>query len=175
MGLFDGIDQAEVFERGRYLPPEFRGVLEVKRTISKETKRSGIGFIVEFEVVSVERSGKPDHELSPVIVGQKRTWFQKMSDKTVAFPAVLAWAAGVAGYEAHDKAKIEEEVASGLGDILNHATDNPADNDFVGALVAVETSQITTRNDREFTRHDWIPHEDPEEPEPRDAVDDISG
>jgi len=173
MGLFDGIDNAEVFERGRYFPPGFRGVVEVKRTISKETVKSGIGFIVEFEIVRVDRPGKPDHELSPVVVGEKRTWFQKMSDKTVAFPAVLAWAAGVAGYAAHEKDAIESEVASGLGAVLNHATDNPADNDFVGARVIVETSHKLTRNKTDFTVHEWIPFEDPAEPEPVDAADEI--
>lgn len=186
MGLFDGIAEAELFERGRYLPPGFHGVLEVKRTIAKETVRSGIGFIVEFEVMRVDRPGQgynpgdadnkvDKHELAPVVKGEKRTWFQKMGDKTVAFPSIKAWAAAVSGYAAHEKDAIESEVAPHLESVLTHATDNPADNDFVGCRVEVDTSKTTTRNDREFTRHEWIPCEDPDEPEPRDATDEIKG
>jgi len=166
MGLFDGIQDAEIFERGRFLPGGFRGVLEVKRTIAKETIRSGIGFIVEFEVVE---SNLPDQ----VQVGSKCTWFQKMSDRTVAFPAIKAWAAAVGGYHSYQKDEIEDEVAPELEGALTHATDNPADNDFVGCLVRVETDMIKTRNDRDFTRHDWQPYDDAE-PEPRDAVDEVS-
>lgn len=166
MGLFDGINEAEIFERGRFLPDNFRGVLEVKRTIAKETIRSGIGFIVEFEVIE---TNMPDQ--SPV--GSKATWFQKMSDKTVAFPAIKAWAAACAGYEIHQKDDIEQEIAPHLADVLTHATDNPADNDFVGCLVRVETEQIKTRNDRDFTRHNWRPYDEADE-HVTDAVDEAS-
>lgn len=187
MGLFDGINEAELFERGRYLPPGFRGVLEVKRTIAKETVRSGIGFIVEFEVVRVDRPGQgyndgdaannvPRHELAPVVRGEKRTWFQKMGDKTVAFPSIKAWAAAMSGYASHEKEAIENEVAPHLEGVLTHATDNPADNDFVGCRVEVETiAHKTKKSGSDFTIHNWIPWEDPDEPEPRDAVDEITG
>jgi hypothetical protein len=171
MGLFDGIDKAEVFERGRFFPPGFRGVVRVKRTISKETRASGIGFIVEFEVVRVDYPGKgynpgdadnnvTKHELSPVLVGEKRTWFQKMSDKDVAFPAVLAWAAGLAGYASHEKDAIESCVAPGLGKDLNHATDNPAENGFTDLCVALATSDKKTKKGNDFTVHEWIPYEE---------------
>lgn len=189
MSLFDGIQDAELFERGKFLSGKceackgkgvdsegkicqacegigkFRGVLEVKRTIAKETVRSGIGFIVEFEIVeSNMRTAHP--------VGSKCTWFQKMSDKTVAFPAIKAWAAAVAGYQVHEREAIEADVSPMLEKTLTHATDNPADNDFVGVLVRVETEMIKTRNDKDFTRHDWQPY-DEQEPEPQDAVDDM--
>lgn len=176
MGLFDGINEAELFERGRYLPPGFRGVLEVKRTIAKETVRSGIGFIVEFEVVRVDRPGLEGHDLAPVFQGEKRTWFQKMGDKTVAFPSIKAWAAAMSGYASHEKEAIENEVAPHLEGVLTHATDNPADNDFVGCRVEVETiAHKTKKSGSDFTIHNWIPWEDPDEPEPRDAVDEITG
>lgn len=184
MGLFDGINEAELFERGKYLSGKceacggkgvtdegkicaacvglghFRGVLQVKRTLAKETLRSGVGFIVEFVVVESNMLGA--HPL-----GSKCTWFQKMSDRTVAFPAIKAWAAAVAGYASHERDAIEADVAPHLQASLAHATDNPADNDFVGCRVGVEATQIMTRNDREFTRHEWSPHED------LDAADEI--
>jgi hypothetical protein len=167
MGLFDNIGDAEIFERGKYLNGGFRGVLEVKRTIAKETIKSGIGFIVEFAIVE---TNMPD----PHPVGSKATWFQKMSDKTVAFPSIKAFAAAVAGYESHQTAEIDDEVSPHLQALLQHATDNPADNDLVGQLVRVETEQVKTRNDRDFTRHTWGPYVEREE-HVRDAVDEIAG
>lgn len=184
MGLFDGINEAELFERGRYLPPGFRGVLEVKRTIAKETVRSGIGFIVEFEVVRVDRPGQgyndgdaannvPRHELAPVVRGEKRTWFQKMTDLNVAFPAIKAWAAAIAGYEMHEKEAIDAEVAPELEGAMNRATENPSDNDFVGCLVKLETEATKTGKGLDFTHHNWAPYEERED-EPTDAVDEMS-
>lgn len=149
MGLFSGIQDAEIFERGRFLPGGFNGVLEVKRTIAKETIKSGVGFIVEFDVV--------ESNLDDVAIGSRCTWFQKMSDRTVALPSIKAWAAAVAGYHAHQRAEIENEVAPMLEQSLTHATDNPADNDFVGCMVRVQTDMIQTKNGRDFTRHDWQP------------------
>jgi len=81
-----------------------------------------------------------------------------MSDRTVAFPAIKAWAAAVAGYAPHEKDAIEAEISPFLQKTLTHATDNPADNDFVGQFVRVETEQIKTKNDRDFTRHEWFPY-----------------
>lgn len=152
MGLFDGIESAEMFERGKFIPGDFVGVLEIKRTIAKETIKSGIGFIVEMAVVE---TNMPD----TMPEGSACTWFQKMSDKTVAFPSIKAWAAAVAGYHSHDKAAIEAELAPELGNVLTMATDNPADNDFVGQTVRLETHMIKTRNGRDFTVHTWSPHE----------------
>ena len=172
MGLFDGIGEAEIFTRGKYMPPGFRGVLEVKRTIAKETVKSGIGFIVEFEVIEVNRPGTKDHDLAPVVVGEKRTWFQGMKDKTVAFPAIKEWAAAMAGYQMHEKEAIDDEVSPELQNILTHATDNPADNDFVGVRVSLDTSHKKTKNDRDFTVHAWAAYVEQDE-EPVDAVDEI--
>ncbi len=185
MGLFDGIGEAEIFERGKYFPPGFRGVLEVKRTIAKETVKSGIGFIVEFEVIEVARPGTGynagdehndkivKHELAPVVVGEKRTWFQGMNDKTVAFPSIKEWAAAVAGYNpGTDKDAIEAEVAPELSKELGVATDNPADNDFCGQYVCVETSHKLTKKKNDFTVHVWTPYLERDE-EPTDAVDEV--
>lgn len=151
MGLFDGIGDAEIFERGRYIKGGFRGVVEVTKTLAKQTRKSGVGFIVELKIV--ETNMPEEHP-----IGSKATWFQKMTDRDVAFPAIKAWAAACAGYEAHEKDKIEKEVAPHLSEALDNATTNPTDNDFVGVLLRLETEQIKTRNDRDFTRHEWSPY-----------------
>lgn len=164
MGMFDGINEAPVFDKGNYLPPGFIGIVEVVRTIGKNTQRSGPAFIVEMEIVEVFESGDEDHELSPVKVGQKRTWFQKMSDKSVALPAVKAWAAACLGFSTTQKAEIEEEVSPELEDTLEYACDNEDDNPFVGIRLKLSTCNIITqKNKQNFTRYDFEPYSAEEE------------
>lgn len=161
MGLFDGIENAEIFERGKFLPPGFAGVLEVKRTLSKDSLKSGVGFIVEFAVAQVDRPGQPDHELSPVVLGEKRTWWQGMTDQTVAFPACLEFMAALSGYQRHEKDAIEAGVKPHVRETLNHAVKNPDENDLIGCQVRLETSHKITKKGSDFTVHTWSPHEDP--------------
>lgn len=165
-----GIDDAETFERGKFFPPGFRGTVKIERTIAKESVKSGLGFICEVRIVEVSRPGEEGHEKSPVTAGEKRTWWQGMTDKTVAFPALKSWAGAVAGYT--EKADIDRDVGPGLSKVLQHATDNPADNDFVGVHVNLETWHKKTKKGGDFTVHDWSPY-DEAEPEPRDAVDEM--
>jgi hypothetical protein len=157
MGLFDGIGNAETFERGKFFPPGFRGVVVVERTIAKESVKSGVGFIVECRVVDVTRAGEEGHEKSPVVVGEKRTWWQGMTDKTVAFPALKAWAAAMAGYTLDQTDEIENDVAPELERMMTEATNNPADNDLVGVSVNLETWNKKTKKGTDFTVHDWTP------------------
>ena len=160
MGMFDGVGDADMFERGRFMPPGFRGVLEIKKTIAKESVKSGTGFIVEMEVIEVHAPGEEGHEHSPVIEGEKRTWWQGMKDKTVAFPSLKAWAGAVAGYRSDQRAEIDEALGGNtLGDMLNEATASPAENDFVGAYVELTTHEIITqKNKSKFTVHNWAPY-----------------
>jgi len=157
MGLFDGIGNAEIFERGRFFPPGFSGGLRVKKTLAKQTRKSGLAFIVELEVIRVDQPGAEDHELSPVRVGEKRTWFQKMSDQDVAFPSIKAWAAAMAGYSPSDKDAIDEEVSPHLSELLDAATGNPTDNDFIDQDVDLVTLPHTTQKGHDFTIHNWEP------------------
>ena len=175
MGLFEGIGDAEIFERGKYFPPDFKGVIEVRRVIMKKTRSVGLAFIVETRVIEVERSGKPDNKWSPVHVGEKRSWFQKMTDPDVALPAIKEWAAACQGFYPHEKDAIESEVEPDLEEALDHATaeENQTDNLFTEVLLSLSTDQIETRNKREFTRHAFEPYDKPEA-EPTDAIDEIA-
>jgi hypothetical protein len=166
MGLFTGIDGAEVFERGKYVKPGFHGVLEVVKTIAKETRKSGDAFIVEFKIVE---TNMPAHHP----MGSKATWFQKMVDKDVAYPAIAAWAAAMGGLDASDKKGIEEHVLPELEEALDAATDSPRDNDFTGRLVRLDTELIQTRKGEDFTRYDFSPYNENDE-HVRDAVDDVA-
>jgi len=50
-------------------------------------------------------------------------------------------------------------VSPALKGLLNAATSSPADNDLVGIRVCVETEQVKTKNDKDFTRHTWAPYQ----------------
>lgn len=154
MSMWSGIGNAEIFERGKFVVDGFRGKLSVKRTIVKQTRKSGIAFIAEFEVLE---SNKLEHQ-----VGSKVTWFQKMTDPSVAFPAIKGFAAVCAGIDTSNKEMIEKEVSPNLEQIMDIATenpDNPEKNPFIGVKVGLEATLITTQKGLPFTRYDFSPCE----------------
>lgn len=148
MGIWDGVENAEIYDKGNYIKPNFIGIVEIKKTLAKQTRSAGLSFIVELEVIDTNMPEKHP-------VGQMVTWFQKLTDTDIAFPAVAEWAAAAAGIDPGNKKAVKEEVMPALKAAMEHATDNPTENDFVGMRVGVETVQIETKNKREFTRHTW--------------------
>lgn len=148
MGLFSGIEKAEISEKGRYLPSGFVGKLKVRRTLAKDSVKSGLAFIVEFEVVESNND-----EFSP---GSSATWYQKMTDKTVAFPAIKAFVAAASGVHPGDREAMNE-INDEMENILNEATTNETSNALVGQEVAVETIATKTKKGFDFTRHNWLP------------------
>jgi hypothetical protein len=157
--LWKGIGNAKIFDRGNYVSGGFKGVVQVKRTIAKPTRGSGLAFIVEMQVV--ETNMPKEHP-----VGAKVTWFQKMVDLDIAFPAIKVWAAACVGLGVSQKDEIEEKLGgldengeSVLELLMAHATDNEDNNDFIDILLGLETVQITTRNNKPFTRYDFSPVE----------------
>lgn len=148
--LWDGIEDAEIFERGKYMEPNFVGVVEMKRTIAKETLKSGMAFIVEMEVIKTNMQDKHP-------VGQKVTWYQGLKDKTVAFPAIAAWAAACLGFPATDKEKIKNDVQPLLPTAMKEATDSPDDNPFIGVQLKLSTFIRKTKKGLDFTVYDFEP------------------
>lgn len=150
MGIWDGIEDAEIFDRGNYVKPGFRGEVEIKRTLAKNTRQTGLAFICEMQVL---KTNMPDQHP----VGQKVTWFVKLANKDTAFPNIAAWAAACAGYEPHDRDAVKNNVMPVLKDLMEYATDNPDENDFVGQKVKLETVATLTKDKRDFTRYDFAP------------------
>jgi hypothetical protein len=150
--LWDGMESAKIFERGKFMAGNFAGVVEIKKTLAKATRGAGIAFIVEMEIISTNLP-----EEHPI--GSKATWFQKMQDKDVAFSSILAWAAACVGYDPQrQKAQIEAELAPELKETMKHATDNPDSNDFIGIQLVLETVKVKTKKGTDFTRYDFRPH-----------------
>ena len=146
---FEGIEDADIFERGNYLPPDGTYGLKVIRMLVKGTRKAGPAFIAEMEVLH------STHE--KVEPGTKRSWFQKLTDKDVAYPAIMEYMGALLGYSPDDKDEWEG-FKKNLRQIMNEAGNfdgKPEDHPMHGETVKVSTWQKTTQNDKEFTVHDW--------------------
>lgn len=149
MGIWDGIEEAETYDRGNYLTGGFIGVCEVVKTLVKDTRAVGPAFIVELRVVESNLEKHP--------VGSKVSWFQKLTDKAVALPSVVEWAAATVGYDPTNRELLKAEIMPELKAIMEYAQATPSDNDFIGLRVKIETTQVLTKNGRDFTRHTFSP------------------
>jgi hypothetical protein len=151
--LWDGIDRAEIFERGRYFKPNFEGIVQVKKTVVRDTFKSGVAFIVEVEVMWTNMP--EDHP-----IGSKGTWFQGLSkNKATAFGNIAKWIAACAGYFSSQKAEIDEKVRPHMTEMMVYATNNPDRNHFTSIYLNLRTYLIKTREKGEdFTVYDFEPY-----------------
>ena len=146
---FSGTADAEVSGRGTYLVPGGTFLLEVKKTIFKETRKSGPAFICEFEVIE---SDKPeDHP-----IGSSATFFQSMRDRSVALPSIKDFMMKLCQADGLDK-EDQDEFLKTLDDTLNEACE--AETTFEGFRVRVKTEHHTTLKGGDFTRHNWIAYD----------------
>lgn len=155
-GQFEGLGETELYEKGVYLSPGGVYELEVVRILLKETRRSGLGFIVEFKVVSATGEGGSNH--AP---GSKATWFQKMTDKDIAFPAIKQFFVGLMDIDMNDDEQ-KEQFNGEIEDILEEATSWAPDGDddahpLAGERVSCSTYTKLTKKNVEFTVHNWEP------------------
>lgn len=148
MGLFSGIDKAEIAEKGKYLSTGFVGKLRVRRTLAKDSIKSGLAFIVEFDVVESNLEEHP--------VGSSATWYQKMTDKTVALPAIKSFVLAASGVDPANRDAMAE-INSEIEGILDEATTNETNNALVGQEVFVTTFSTKTKKGFDFTNHRWTP------------------
>ena len=146
---FDGIENADVFERGSYLPPDGLYFLRVNKTLVKKTQRSGPAFIAEFTVL---HSTHDD-----VREGQKKSWFQGLKDTNVAYPAILEFMAALLGIDKNDKEEFDD-FKKGIRTILNEAGNyegKDEEHPLHGEVIKVSTWNKKTQQDKDFTIHDW--------------------
>jgi hypothetical protein len=136
MGLWDGIEDAELRGQGVYLDVGFIGVVKVLKTLAMLTENVGLAFIVELQLVETNMPEKYP-------VGMQVTWFQKMIDPKVAFPAVTRWAAACKGYD--NAEDIKRDISPYIKDVMNYATEHPDANGFIGDLVRIEVVPHTTK------------------------------
>lgn len=145
-GLFDGIEDAEIFTRGKYMVSGFVGVLDVAKTHVVDSRKSGPLFTVEFLVV--ETNNEKEHP-----VGSKCTWQQKLLDKEVALPEITKFAAACIGTDPGDKEKVKAEVQPGLQSVMDESVANPDNsnpslpaNNLIGCRIRCESQDRVTAN-----------------------------
>lgn len=154
--VWDGIENAEVYERGRYVEPNFSGTVRITKTEYKVTRAKGTAFIVEMEV---EESNLDAHP-----VGSKISWYQSLNDKDIAFSSILEWAAACVGLHKHNKDEIAklkvvnpQTGKSLIRELLSDATEKPTDNDFIDVRLRLQTVPTKTRKNTDFTRYEFSP------------------
>ena len=149
MGMFKGVNEAKVYDKGVYMEPGHNWVLKFEKAIAKETRASGNAFIVEFSVIESTCSAAPP--------GAKRTWFQSMKDKDVAFGAIKEFMRALCNVNPDSKHEVEE-FDNGLEEILELATEFEGDADqhpLVGCKIRCETRTVKTKKGEDFTLHAW--------------------
>lgn len=156
MSDWKNIGKAKIFgSSGKYFPPDGEFRLRAVKSFSKETRKSGDAFIVDFEVL------ESDHD--DVKVGQTYNWYQSTQDPDVAFPAIKQFVMTLFCVD-EDDADMMEQFEEGLEDLMDEAGDSKwekstvdaTEHPFNGRQILLTTySKITQKNGKEFTVHLW--------------------
>ncbi len=149
--MFEGIGEAEVFDRGRYLE-EGRYTLEIRKALLKETRKSGNAVIVEFNVLE-----STDEDAHPI--GSKATWFQGLKDKSVSFGSLKDFCMKLVGVNQKKDPEGYKDFCEGLQEMLLEATEKFSGADdthpWHGMKIKVDVVKTETQKGGEFSRHEW--------------------
>src|SRR5690606_28374806 len=155
-----GVKDADIFGRGRYLK-DGKYKLKLLKMFTYETRNKGAALIVDFEVM--------DSDNDEIAVGSKRNWWQGLSDKDIAFPAVKEFMISLFNVNLSDPEE-EKQFSEELPEVLEKATDEkwkdkPDDeHPLHGMTIAVECyTKQTVKKKVDFTVHDWEPWEPDDE------------
>ena len=149
MSIFAGLKTAEVFQQGNYFDVGIYDV-RVTRCLVKQTLRSGMGFIVELEILS---STNPKHP-----PGSSASWFQGMSkNPATALSAVKEFVIALQGLDPKkDVDRIKVEIDPSIEQWTEAAIGQQ--NIFAGKVVHLECFIKKTREKQtDFTVHRWSP------------------
>jgi len=160
--LFAGLRDAKVTERGVWLREGLYEV-RVKRGFYKITRAKGDAFILEF---TIEKSNYEDakrkavtalgntpydmmalEKMLPNQAGTSASWYQALKDKDVGFGALKGFCAAILGEKPEDP-KFLEEVEGFMAAVCDDGVIN-------GMLIPVEVVQVKTRENKDFSRHNW--------------------
>jgi hypothetical protein len=145
------IGTAPVFERGNYLSPG-RYKLRLLRCLSKQTQKSGMAFIAEFEVLE---SDNPTHP-----IGSKGTYFVKMANPQQAHSNIFELVIAVLGFDITNPAHMEQVNREMRPQLAGLMTALEAQGTAVLGgrdTVSVECRVKLTQRGTEFTLHTWSP------------------
>lgn len=145
------IGTAPVFERGNYFGPG-RYKLRLLRCLSKQTQKSGVAFIAEFEVLESDNPAHP--------IGSKGTFFVKMAQQQQAFSNILEMMTALLGFDITNRdhiAQIDQQLRPQLAGLMT-ALETQGTSVLGGReTVAVECRIKLTQRNTEFTLHTWTP------------------
>jgi hypothetical protein len=144
MGIFDGINEAPVFEKGRKLPDgsDSLVVIDKCQLIRSQQKKGSDVFVCEY---TVEESNKAE-------IGGRYSWTQFMNDQNVAFPALKQFVLAIFGCDLQKDQIQYREVEGRTNEILTAAVTR----DYLkGQKVRVSVHNKRTQNDRDFLAHNF--------------------
>lgn len=151
MGLWDGLDSAEIFDQGNYFPPG-QYCVEINRCLSKRSRKTGQDlFIVECDVITSN---------NPVMSrGMRGSWCQGMKNRNVAMNAILAFVVQIFGLDKNDKDMIKREVLPYIVKTMDRITgvkEFAGENPLGGRMANLTTwSKKKEKDEGDFTVHDW--------------------
>jgi len=152
MGMFDGMDKAEVGQsRCYFLPGEY--LVQIKRVLYKDG-RNGRFYIVECLILESEQADRPR--------GTMASWLQKMSGNAseVALGAIKGFLAACYGVDPNNKAAVGDIFTDAQGQDVSTAAAELSvsdENPMAGVVVRVRATQGQKKDGGAFTYHDWSP------------------
>lgn len=142
MGLFDEIGSAKVNQGGVYfLPGIYR--CEIVKVFTLKTRKREDVFIVECEIKESN-----NEERKP---GGRASWVVNLKHDA-ALGNIKGFVAAANGIDPTNEAEVNEEVTAEAVELVC-SDDNPLE----GVEVMLEATNIKTRDNRDFTLHQWTP------------------
>ena len=113
-GVWGGLGSAPTFERGTFFNPGSIHDVQIGRCLLKQSQSSGLGLIVETDILTSQASGEINGQTHapwiPLPNGTAGTWWQGMTDRNVALPAVKGFVYAILGLEPTDPRSEERRV-----------------------------------------------------------------
>src|SRR5690606_36058439 len=141
MGMVDGVGETEPVDKGAYHTAGGSHESEPVKIRAKDTRKRDRGSIAERKAVSADADAA-EGQHAP---GSKATWFQKLQDKDISFPAIKEFFLALLDVERNNPAEYEEFINS-IEELLEEATswepdpeDPESERPLAGQRVHVDT------------------------------------
>lgn len=144
MGIFDGINTAPTFEKGKKLPDGGDSLVRIDKVqVIKSQEKKGVDiFVVEY---IVEESNKAE-------IGGRYSWTQYMDDQNVAWPAIKQFVLAVFSANKERDPQHYREIENRVDQICEAACSSGYLN---GQKVRVTTHSKKTKANRDFLAHNF--------------------
>lgn len=128
----------------KLLPGEY--VVSIKRCLVMATQKAGNAFIAEFDILEGTAGGNQ--------AGTVSSFFQSLSNKTIAGPNLLGFMCACLGVEASDEAAVEA-IAPDVVAALTEAVDT---GNLEGTVIRVFAQAKTSQGGNDYTRMNFAPY-----------------